>query len=226
MRATRYLSTFLRLTGVDHRNEIIFQNIIQEVVRLHGFGYVPFPVRAAANYSILYLLYRIMTESEISRVLEFGAGESTLFLDRMKTLRDFSLTTVEHDSLWCDQIRPKVGHEVILSALSERELFGNRTKAYDLAPLADRKFDLVVVDGPQGTRHRSRWGALEVLDNHLADEFIVIFDDAERRGELETVKRALELFAERKKEVFLNVQLASKAQAVIATAQYRFAQFL
>src|SRR3546814_16016062 len=40
-------------------------------------------------------------------------------------------------------------------------------------------------DGPQGSARNSRWGALEILERSLADEFIVIFDDAERRGEQE-----------------------------------------
>ena len=36
-----------------------------------------YPIGGAASYSLLYLLFRVLTENEIDSIVEFGSGQST-----------------------------------------------------------------------------------------------------------------------------------------------------
>jgi len=61
----------------------------------------------------------------------------------------------------------------------------------------DSEFDLVVVDGPTGPDwyegNTPRWAALDPIQNYLADDFVVIFDDAHRPGTQRVIRGMLTL---------------------------------
>ena len=66
------------------------------------------------------------------------------------------------------------------------------------------------------SRRRSRWGALHWLEQMACDDFLVIFDDAERRGELDTIEAALKLLDARKVDYLATRVRSVKTQFVIA----------
>jgi len=216
----------LRALGLDRSKEIIYQNIVRDVARLLEFSYVPFPVKAAANYSLLYLMYRTISETDVNSVLELGVGESTLFLNRLRQDWAFSLTSLEHDPAWLDAVNSKVSHTIQHCPLEKKDVAGARTLGYDFSELDQQKFDFVIVDGPNGTFRRSRWGVLEILERNLKDEFVLLFDDAHRKAEQETIFKTVELLQERRDDVFVGVTFAAKAQALILTGKYRNFQFI
>jgi len=170
----------------------------------------------AANYGLLYILFRLAEEFPGLAGLELGAGQSSLLLDALaRAGRLASITTLEHDADWAARIGGRIAHDVLVAPLQPARLHGVDTQVYDVA--LGRRFDLVVVDGPVGAPHHSRWGALAVLDRHLADEFVVVFDDAERPGERQTIERFLTLRQETG-HVFVH---AMKSQCVVFTPKYR-----
>jgi hypothetical protein len=54
--------------------------------------------------------------------------------------------------------------------------------------LLSKKFNLILIDGPNGDEIYSRSGILEYLPGILDDTFVIIVDDAERYGEITTMR--------------------------------------
>ena len=97
-----------------------------------------------------------------------------------------------------------------------------------MIPSADSKFDLIIVDGPPANtpanrHHRS--GCLQVVDRWLDNDFILIFDDAERRGEAETIVACRELLLRSRRNFHEGAILAAKRQHVFAGGRFRAAAF-
>src|SRR5262245_24195011 len=146
-----------------------------------GIDDVFYPVGSAANYSLLYLVWRCVRDLPIMAVLELGAGQSTLLLDKARPAlgRSFAVRTIEHDEFWARAVAENVGHEVVQAPLVPVRV-GERTIAYyDLARVvADAQaFDLVIVDGPPAATRDTRYnrtGCVAVLERCLAEDFVVI----------------------------------------------------
>lgn len=203
-----------KLDGSLDRREAKYATMFNEAFR-GKTGNAPafFPVAGAANYSLLYTLLRCITELPVTRVLELGMGQSTLLLEALGV----NAVSVDHEKPWVERMASQVRHECVHAPLVSKHVHGQDLQCYDFAP---SHFDMVLVDGPQGTPRRSRWGALDILDNCLGEDFLVIFDDAARKGEQDTVR---EFFSSRKAEVHL-IQ-GSDAQIVAYTPKFSVVKY-
>jgi 16S rRNA G966 N2-methylase RsmD len=221
----RRLRPLTRLTGAIHAREIFYQSILYRCAQAQGIDLPAlYPLGAAANYGLLYGLFRAISDAGCRNVLELGAGQTSLLLDAMsREIPDLKIASVETNKEWRDRISRKVAHQVIYSDLCSKPLFDVEAQCYrDLGALEGRKFDLVVVDGPTGSKRHSRWTSLEILTKHLCDEFIVIFDDAERDGEQDTIKRFMTLA---RGDVGYSTILAAKCQFIAFSPKYRIAKY-
>ena len=64
-----------------------------------------------------------------------------------------------------------------------------------LASLPKQKYDLIIIDGPWGSEHYSRYQIIDLLEEDLiASQFIIIMDDYERSGEKQTIAKLKESF--------------------------------
>lgn len=64
-----------------------------------------------------------------------------------------------------------------------------------LETLKNDKFDLIIVDGPFGMNMKySRTQIIDLAQNCLADDFVIIIDDYQRKGEKNTVKEIFSYF--------------------------------
>jgi hypothetical protein len=96
-------------------------------------------------------------------VLEFGAGQSTLWWSR----RAGSVLALESDPAWAERLRPQLPPHARLH-LVPRDLAG-------LAAItAGRRFDIIVVDGLDRLR------AAEAAVDLLAEDGAILFDNAEQ----------------------------------------------
>ncbi len=150
-----------------------------------------YPVGSAANHSLLYFITRCFLELPIRNAIEFGAGQSSILMsqlnDRLK--KEATITTVEHDLQWADFVRAKVNHNVVTADLVPKTIDGHKIhhyggKYFDSSVL----YDFVLVDGPPAYKKGTifnRLGAIEVIENNLADSFVIVVDDMEREGEQE-----------------------------------------
>ncbi len=198
-------------------SELHYQQVFDAAVARSGLAVPPlYPFGSAANASLLYLLFRLLEEFPGRDVLELGAGQSTVLLDALAAAgRAHRLTTLEHDPAWAAAVGAKVRHEIVLAPLVRTIVGGIETDCYSTAP--EGRFDIVLVDGPVGTLRHARRGALPLLDRVLGAEFVVLFDDAERPGEQQTI----EAFLARHPEAGHRFVHAMKCQCLVFTPAYR-----
>jgi hypothetical protein len=205
--------------GIVSSAELHYLAILDAAIARSGLDVPPlFPVGRAANSSLLYLIFRLLRDFPRLNILELGAGQTTLLLEALhRAGLAASVATLEHDQTWATAISGKVGHEVRIAPLRPESVLGVATEVYDIELAA--RFDCMIVDGPVGTPQQSRWGTLKLLQQNLATDFIVIFDDAERPGERDTIARFLDLHPEAE-HAFLH---AGKSQCVVFTPKFRMA---
>jgi predicted O-methyltransferase YrrM len=186
----RSLQPAFELFGPFARKELLYQHLFYQAAAANGLVLPAlYPVQSAANYSLLYAILRAVSELPVRSILDVGAGQSTLLLNELSRCNPhLSIDTLETNPTWAARIQSKVRHRVHCVELARRRVRDRETTAYaDLSVLGDQRYDLVVVDGPPGSKRYSRWGALEVLERSLGDDYLVIFDDAGRRGEEQTI---------------------------------------
>lgn len=171
--------------------EIVYRDLFVRDIAKLDLDDSYYPVGSAANYSLLYFVTRCFLEFPIRNAIEFGAGQSSVLMsqlnDRLK--REATLTTVEHDVRWADIVRAKVNHTVITAELVPKTIDGHKISHYggeyfDSSAL----YDFVLVDGPPAYKKETtfnRLGAMEVIENNLADSFVIVLDDMQREGEQE-----------------------------------------
>lgn len=197
--------------------ENVFQSIVHRDLDRLGIDRPIHAVGAAANYSYLYLLLRICTELPVRRVLELGCGQSTLLLDALAEREGFEVVSLEHEAAWAQRIQAQCTNARVLEApLVERQLCGWTASVHDPEAVDRADVDVLLVDGPQKSKRRSRWGALHWLERLDSQDFLVIFDDAERRGELDTIEAALKWLDARKVDYVATRTRSVKTQFLIA----------
>ena len=146
------------------------------------------------------LLARLVMHGGRRRVLEFGAGSSSLVLARALALAGGGrLTSLEQHPEWCaEQWRSVLAHDAVdaeLEPVHPRLTVGRAGLAHvftDARAAVSRRgpYDLVFVDAPQW--YYGRDGALPLVLRHLAPGAWIVMDDAERSNERWTVSRWLD----------------------------------
>jgi predicted O-methyltransferase YrrM len=203
--------------GTVPNSELLYLQIFDRAVERSGIKVPPlFPVGSAANAGLLYVLFRLAWDFPGGHWLELGAGQSTLLLDALaRAGRVASALTIEHHAGWAERLQRQVAHPVRHAPLRQASSFGVTAPTYTVS--LDQRFDTILVDGPIGMSEHSRWGALELLCEHLAGDFVVVFDDAERPGERATIAKFLEFYPAAK-HVLIH---AMKSQCLVFTEKYQ-----
>ena len=179
-----------------------------------------YPTGFAANFSLMYILLRCISELPVQRVVELGCGQSTLLFDALRQLRPMEITTLEHDRVWARRMRQHVEHEITCANLVWRVVAERRTLVYDTDAGLGASPDLLLIDGPQGGSRHSRWAALQWIEHGLGDDFIIVFDDAERRGEIDTIEKTLSLLGTQGRNFRTRFYYGIKWQFVIAAGRF------
>ena len=99
-RGSRWLAPTAWLQG----RELIYQGLVHRDLDRLGITTRFYPLRSAASYSYLYLLLRLVQDHDQLRILELGAGQSSLLLDQLSQHFALQLTSLEHDEGWADRI--------------------------------------------------------------------------------------------------------------------------
>jgi hypothetical protein len=208
--------------------EVIYRDLFRRELASIGEEDRFFPTGGAANYSLLYLIARIAAEFRPRHVLDIGAGQSTLLWSLLKGRGLVGDTlTLENDADWGERMGAKVDHPILVTPLRPTAINGRQVYTYDWdAARQGRSFDVIVCDGPNGTARHSRRGVLSMLDGELADDFVLILDDAERPGEQDTVGAIHRRLQELKVPYGVGVVRAAKTQAVFAAGRYLPATFM
>jgi hypothetical protein len=199
--------------------EAVYQRLVQRDLRNLGMEDKFYPVGGAANYALLYLLIRAARELPIKSVLELGAGESSKLLDSLASQGSLAatITTLEHDRTWAEQMSSVVNHPVILTSLTP-------LCCYDFSPVKHlRSVNLLLIDGPPASNEKTvyaRLGAVELIDTLDPVDFLIIVDDTHRVGEMLLVEKIERALGQRKMDFHKGQIITSKRQTTISGGMF------
>jgi hypothetical protein len=189
-----------------------------------------FPDGFAANASLLYLLFKILHKTKPKRILELGSGQSTKFTTRyVKEHEEAEITIIEDCEEWFEKTKPDIfpskRSRYICSPLEQTKIGRRKRLWYSTMVLAeeDTTYDLILVDGPFGTRRFSRVGITNYLPKIIdKNNFIIVFDDAARIGELDSIRTIKKIF--RKQSIpYLEFHVyGSKKQTCLLSPNFSF----
>jgi hypothetical protein len=206
--------------------ELLFWDVAQKSLARHGIDLPLAPFGGAASPAFLYLVLRALEDLPITRVLECGAGQTSLLLDAWShKVKPLEIVTLEDDPAWAARIKAQVTHEVIASPLVPTKTPTGKAMFYELgARLEGRRFDLVLVDGPRGRSSNGRRGAV-ALANHLSPDWLLILDDAERPRETITARQLRSTLKAKGGRVFEATAKASRRQAIFCSEGFQQARW-
>lgn len=195
---------------------------------------------AAANYSLAYSLYRILNDAQPKDILELGLGQTTKITTQYATYFDnVNLSVIEGDGDWIDVFSEKLtlngNIDIIYRDLEVIDYHDNPTLRFkDVGEvIGDKKFDLIIIDGPQGhipgeskNLDYSRTNVMELIPNNLSDDFLIIMDDYNRAGEKNTMGDVEKLLKDNGIEFFTYTCDALKSQHAVFSEKFRFISWI
>ena len=93
--------------------------------------------------------------------------------------------------------------------------------------VGDKKFDLIIVDGPVGGgKNLPRSNIIDLIPNNLAEDFVIIIDDSEREGEQKTIAKIKQKLNECNIKYSVSERRALKGQTIIMSTSREFVKFL
>lgn len=190
----------------------------------------------AANYSFIYTLFRILDNVRPAKILEMGLGQTSLVTSQYAAHNNpvAEVDIIENDASWINIYRPRLaaGENIRLNQC-DIEFFDEegQNRRYNRAALsqitADKKYNLIIVDGPMGGGQKHpRSNILDLVEKNLAPDFIIIFDDAERPGEQATIARTQDKLKTMGIAFATQQRDAIKSQFLIFSQSYEFARYL
>lgn len=207
--------------GVDNKlcsNEYIEQRMLKELLYANVFhdtikgslwltsDLSISPGNSAIGYPALYVLYRVLNDIRPNSLLELGLGQSTKVLCQyMQSFSDAHHIVVEHDEEWIaffeKNFKIHSNTEVMLMPIKDINIqlndvaMDSNCTIYEgfAEKLAGYKFDFILIDGPYGFRSPlfSRIDVLKILPDCLKESFVILIDDVNRQGEMNTMKEMM-----------------------------------
>ncbi len=189
---------------------------------------------AAANYSFLYILFRILNDLKPESIIEFGMGQTSKLTSQYieHNNQQASLLLVEHDANWIALFKHYLQHiqnvEILHLKMVELIFKGYKTCWYEklLPSVVHKKFDLIINDGPDTSERYSRSGILELIPHNLADRFVFIIDDCDRVGGKETADEIMKRLSSHKIQYDFSIYKGIKEQYIIYSPDLGFLKML
>ncbi len=187
------------------------------------------PGRWAAGYPMLYILFRVYDMVKPHNIIEFGLGESSkITYQYNQHFKDSKYLIIEQDNEWLDFFSSQIFNvkkNTSILKIKEQKVHDNMSKVYEnlQSVTLDNKYDLIIVDGPHGSLHYSRYQIVDLIkSNNLADDFIIIIDDYDRNGEKETVNEIFNLFKNNNINYVYGIYTGIKETIIICSEKFKF----
>lgn len=194
------------IESIEHRLELlekqnrellfasIFRDSIQDSNWVTNKSFSAF--QAAANYSLLYKLFKIYDIVKPQNILEFGLGQSTRLTGQyISAHSEAKALVIDDDEEWIRIYKSQISDtnrmrikKLPVGDFKYEKISSEKGEYVGLESIIKQaKYNLIIVDGPVGhLREYSRTNIVSLIGN-LAESWIVIFDDAERPGEQNTM---------------------------------------
>jgi len=190
-----------------------------------------YPGRWAVNYSMLYLLVRILQLFKPGNIIEFGLGESSKLISKFieNELHNTRHLILEESREWTENFTSRFtlsqNSEIMYMDLERKKIRGFNVNCYkDIEEKITEKFDLYIIDGPTALRHYSRYDICWLAEKFSPeDEFIIIMDDYNRKSEKRSIRDLLRILKKKNIQVHTWEYDGSKSQFLIATNRYYYA---
>jgi hypothetical protein len=190
-----------------------------------------YPGRWAVNYSMLYLLVRILQLFKPGKIIEFGLGESSKLISKFidNELHGTKHVILEESKVWTENFTSRFtlskNSEIMHMDLERKKIRGFNVNCYkDIENKITETFDLYIIDGPTALRHYSRYDICWLAEKFTPeDEFIIIMDDYNRKSEKRSVCDLLHVLKRKNIPVHTWEYDGSKSQFLIATNKYYYA---
>lgn len=155
------------------------------------------PGRWGVGYAYLYVLYRVLNEVHPRHILDLGLGQTSRMIAQYAAAHpDVEHVVVESSSEWIaffqrDFQLPSNSRVIQADYAIEDYLGKCAVRVFkDLEKkLEGGRFDLVSIDAPIGGDMKclSRVDLHRIAPKALADEFVVLMDDTERKPEMDSM---------------------------------------
>ncbi|SEW18912.1 hypothetical protein SAMN05428988_2916 [Chitinophaga sp. YR573] len=183
----------------------------------------------AVDYGVLYTLYRILNDVKPKNVLEFGLGQSSKMIHQYSSyFTDSTAETFEHDEEWIQFFKDGLAGDyttnVSVCELEKKELNGFETLIYKniTSHVGNKKYNLILVDGPYGSPRYSRHQIVDLVPQNLDTSFCILLDDYNRIGEQDTFNDICAVLTANKIEYVTGNYLTMKGHAVICSKDLKF----
>lgn len=222
----------LEYTEKDWLRELDWANVYHDSIR--GKSYLENLSlnvgRWAGNYAFFYVLNRIMHDFKPQKIIEFGLGESTKFITScIKGLNyDCNYLIVEQNEQW--KLSFETNNELSKNAnilhcpIKTKNINGFNVNIYeDLQSKINYNADLYIVDGPYGSDRFSRYDIYYLVEKFNANsEFIILLDDCQREGELDTYYALKKIFKEKGIHCFTAEYSGVKTLKLLVSYKYKY----
>ena len=144
-------------------------------------------VNSAANYSLMYSLYRILNDAQPKNILELGLGQTTKLTSQYaKYFDDAKLTVLESDEDWIENFSKNLeisDNTRIVNLDVETFEYNNtiNTRFKDIDKIVEsEKYDLIIIDAPRGFMKKdgknklldySRTNIWQLIPSNLAADY-------------------------------------------------------
>lgn len=164
---------------------------------------LPYTKNWSASPDFLQLIVEYCLAAKPARVMECSSGLTTLMLARCCRMnRVGKVVSLENGEEYADKTRLHLDRyglgdvaDVQHAPLRTIELNDGSYDWYAVDQLDDQPIDMLVIDGPPGfIQKHSRYPALPMLIDRLADGCVIFLDDAARPDEKQIVERWLAEF--------------------------------
>ncbi|RYY18605.1 MAG: hypothetical protein EOO04_23655 [Chitinophagaceae bacterium] len=210
----------------------IFQDTIKDKPWLTSLSLSP--GRWAANYSLLYILTRVLNDYQPKTVIEFGLGESSKLVDSFfsNSIRGGKHIVIEHDKNWTHHFQTRYPFQgpgqIIELELIQTSVKGFPVNSYkNVREVIGTTADLYLIDGPFGSPRFSRYDIVLLAERFTStSEFVIILDDYNRQGEQNTIAELLQVFKQKQINIYTGEYRGRKTQMLLATEKYKYAASL
>jgi hypothetical protein len=216
--------------------ELIWANVWHDTIRgIEWASNLPSlsPGRTAVGYNYLYVMTRILNEKKPLNVLDIGLGiSSTLISEYFRHVRNAEANhmIIEHDESWinfyCGTHKLSDYSKIVHQERITKEIDGNVFFGYsDLkGALHGKKFSVISVDAPQGgAKHTyARRDIIDFLPDILESSWVILIDDADRKGEKRTISDIEKKLSDKGIEYCSGIYKGATSLCVIASVDNRF----
>lgn len=215
---------------MDTLNANIFNNLINNSNWVKRRDFIP--IKAAADYSLLCILYIILEYFNPQNILELGLGQTSKLTSQYAQNKNKKATVqiIEHDKEWINFFSQQfnTSKNVTVNHLGLETFNYNNSINDKYKNLSDitknNKYNLIIIDGPiGGGKKYPRTNIINLIPQNLAEDFIIILDDAQREGETNTANLIFDSLNQNNIKYFSQKRQASKKQLIIASESCKFA---